>query len=207
MSHSKIELLVATRNKKKFREIKQLLKTSRFRVLSLLDLAPLPEVKENGQTFLENASKKARQISRLTSKLTLGEDSGLCVDALKGAPGIYSSRFAGLHKSDKDNNQKLLHCLASLPLEKRRAHYTCALSLAFKGKVLKTFEGRCNGLIGFQEKGSAGFGYDPLFIIPSYKKTFGQLGLKIKHTMSHRAKAIAKLRIYLFSSQELFKRI
>jgi XTP/dITP diphosphohydrolase len=195
-----MELLIATRNKKKFKEIKQLLGLKGVRVISLLDLPPLPKVNENGKTFKANAQKKAREISLRSGKLTLGEDSGLCVDALKGAPGVYSSRFAGLHKSDADNNKKLLASLKDLPLQKRKAHYTCALALAFKGKILKTFEGKCNGVIGFKKKGSAGFGYDPLFVIPAYNKTFGQLGLKVKHIMSHRSKAIAKLKAYLLYS-------
>lgn len=192
-----MDLLIATRNKKKYLEIKQLLKNSGFKVISLELFPGLPKIKETGKTFKENASIKARRVCRLTGKLTLGEDSGLCVDILKGKPGIYSSRFAGLHKSDDDNNKKLLKSLGERPLSKRKAHYVCALSLADKGKVLKTFEGRCNGLIGFTEKGSSGFGYDPLFIIPAYKKTFAQLGLKVKHKMSHRANALKKLKAFL----------
>lgn len=192
-----MELLIATRNKKKFLEIKQLLKNCEFKLLSLIDISGLPEVNENGLTFKANATKKASQISRLTGKLTLGEDSGLCVDALKGAPGVYSSRFAGLHKSDLDNNMKLLKELKGLPLSKRKAHYVCAIVLAFNGRAIKSFEAKCNGLIGFEMRGSSGFGYDPIFIIPKYSKTFAQLGLKIKHTMSHRFKAIKKVRNYL----------
>ena len=192
-----MDLLIATRNKKKYLEIKHLLKNSGFKIISLGIFPDLPQIEETGKTFKENASIKARQICRLTDKLTLGEDSGLCVDALKGKPGIYSSRFAGLHKSDDDNNKKLLNSLGKKALSKRKAHYVCVLSLAYKGKILKTFEGRCNGLIGFEEKGSSGFGYDPLFIIPAYKKTFAQLGLKIKHKMSHRANAFKKLKAYL----------
>lgn len=192
-----MDLLIATRNKKKYLEIKQLLKNSCLKVISLELFPDLPQIKETGKTFKENASIKAREVSRLTGKLTLGEDSGLCVDILNGKPGIYSSRFAGLHKSDDDNNKKLLNSLGNMPLSKRKAHYVCALSLADKGKVLKTFEGRCSGLIGFREKGSSGFGYDPLFIIPAYRKTFAQLGLKVKHKMSHRANALKKLKAFL----------
>lgn len=191
------ELLVATRNKKKFLEIKQLLKGRGFKITFLDSLSKLPNIKETGKTFKANAVKKARVISRLSGKLTLGEDSGLCVSALGGAPGVFSSRFAGLHKSDEDNNDKLLKSLRGLPLSKRKAHYTCAVAIAYKGKILTTLEGRCSGLIGFKRQGSAGFGYDPLFIIPRYKKTFGQLGLKVKHKMSHRSKAIGKLSRYL----------
>ncbi|MBU2540669.1 MAG: RdgB/HAM1 family non-canonical purine NTP pyrophosphatase [Candidatus Omnitrophica bacterium] len=203
---SKLELLVATRNRKKFREIKQLLKPSRFRLSSLADFANLPKVKETGKSFKENAEKKARQISRLTSRLTLGEDSGLCVNALGGAPGIYSSRFAGLHKSDEDNNNKLLRKLDCLPLSERKAHYVCAIALAYKGKILASFEGRCHGLIGFKKRGSSGFGYDPVFIIPHRNKTFAQLGLKVKHTMSHRRKAIRKLKAFLRKAEDILKR-
>ncbi len=200
-----MELLVATRNRKKFKEIKDLLKINRFKLLSLEDFPGLPKIREDGLTFKANAEKKARVISRLSSKLTLGEDSGLCVKALGGAPGVFSSRFAGLHKSDKDNNNKLLKLLKGLALSKRNAYYTCAVAIAHKGKILKTVEGRCYGLIGFKRQGIAGFGYDPLFIIPRYKKTFGQLGLKIKHKMSHRSKAIKKISDYLLRLRPFMK--
>ena len=151
-------------------------------------------VLENGKSFKENAVKKAVKLARFTGKLCLGEDSGLCVDALDGAPGIYSARFSGRDKSDLKNNLKLLRLLKDLPLKKRKARYVCAVALADKSGLLGVVEGRCSGLIALESKGSAGFGYDPLFYIPKYKKTFAQLGEKIKHKMSHRFYALRKSR-------------
>ncbi|MDD5027624.1 MAG: RdgB/HAM1 family non-canonical purine NTP pyrophosphatase [Candidatus Omnitrophica bacterium] len=187
-----MELIVATRNKKKFKEIKAILKGSGLKISFLADYGKTPKIIENGKTFGENAIKKAVKIARFTGKLTLGEDSGLCVDALDGAPGVYSSRFSGKDKSDKRNNLKLLRLLKSLPLSRRKAHYSCAVALADNKGLFGLVEGRCAGLIGFALKGRHGFGYDPLFVIPKYQKTFAQLGEKIKHRMSHRYRALRK---------------
>ncbi|MBU3958849.1 MAG: RdgB/HAM1 family non-canonical purine NTP pyrophosphatase, partial [Candidatus Omnitrophica bacterium] len=147
---------------------------------------------ENGMTFRENALKKAVKIARLSKKLTLGEDSGLCVQALGGKPGVYSSRFSGRDKNDLKNNLKLLKMLAGLPENKRKAYYVCAVALADKEGAVAVVEGRCSGHIGFALKGHFGFGYDPLFVIPKYRKTFAQLGPRIKHKMSHRYRALEK---------------
>jgi len=189
-----IELVVATRNKKKLSEIKDILKGIKLTLLSLEDYKDAPYVLENGKTFQENAAKKATKLASFTGKLCLGEDSGLCVGFLDGAPGIYSARFSGAGKSDLKNNLKLLKLLKGLPLTKRKAHYTCAVALADKSGLLGVVEGRCSGLIALESKGSSGFGYDPLFYIPKYKKTFAQLGEKIKHKMSHRYHALKKAR-------------
>lgn len=186
------ELVVATKNKKKLEEIRQILKDLNLKITSLADYAKIPRIIENGKTFEENAIKKAVRIAHFTKKLALGEDSGLCVDALNGRPGIYSSRFAGKDKSDFKNNLKLLKLLEGLPLKKRKAHYFCAVALADKDGLAGAVEGKCSGIIGFTAKGSFGFGYDPLFIIPRYKKTFAQLGPEIKHKMSHRYIALEK---------------
>lgn len=186
------EIVVATRNKKKLEEIKAITKGLGLEILSLEDFSGAPYVKEDGNTFFENAAKKALKIARFTRKLTLGEDSGLCIDALGGAPGIYSSRFSGKDKSDAKNNLKVLKLLEGLPLKRRGAHYVCAIALADKNGIVGVTGGRCNGLIGFELKGTHGFGYDPLFLIQKYKKTFAQLGPEIKHTMSHRYKALKK---------------
>lgn len=187
-----MELVVATKNKKKLREIKELLKGLRVKVTSMSDYKSAPRIIENGKTFYENAIKKAVKIARFTGRLTMGEDSGICIDALSGAPGIYSSRFAGKNKSDAANNKKVLKLLEGLAAAKRRAHYVCAVALADKNGRVAVVGGKCNGIIGFEPKGKAGFGYDPLFVIPKYKKTFAQLGLKIKHRMSHRFRALTK---------------
>jgi len=187
-----MDLLVATKNKKKLAEIKEILKSADLKIISLEDYPKAPRIIENGRTFRENAIKKAVRIAHFTKKLILGEDSGLCVYALGGKPGIYSSRFAGKNKSDKQNNLKLLKLLTDLPPSKRRAFYSCAVAIADKDGLVGVVEGRCSGAIGLEPKGTSGFGYDPLFIIPRYKKTFAQLGERIKHKMSHRYHALEK---------------
>ena len=187
-----MELLVATKNKKKLQEIKDILRGLGLKVTSLADYSDVPRIIENGKSFKENAAKKAVKIAKFTKKLTLGEDSGLCVNALGGAPGIYSSRFSGKDKSDDKNNAKLLKLLNGLPLSKRKSHYTCAVAIADERGLIGVVEGKCFGVIGFELKGSCGFGYDPLFVIPKYGKTFAQLGEEIKHTMSHRYRGLEK---------------
>jgi XTP/dITP diphosphohydrolase len=187
-----MQLIVATGNKKKLKEIKEILKGLKLKICSLADLEKTPRIIENGSSFKENAVKKAVKIARFTGSLTLGEDSGLCVEALNGAPGIYSARFAGRDKSDEKNNAKLLKLLNGLPSNKRRAFYVCAVALADKHELLGVVEGKCPGLIGFKPIGSRGFGYDPLFVIPKFNKTFAQLGEQIKHRMSHRYHALKK---------------
>lgn len=187
-----LKLVVATKNKKKLEEIKEILKMLKLNIISLADFSKTPRIIENGLTFQENAVKKAVKTARFTGGLTMGEDSGLCVDALGGNPGVYSARFSGKDKSDEKNNQKLLKVLTGLPVSKRKAHYSCAVALADKNGLIGVVEGKCYGFIGFQPRGNFGFGYDPLFVIPKYKKTFAQLGPRIKHKMSHRYKALEK---------------
>lgn len=192
-----MELVIATKNKKKLAEIKEILRDLDLKITSISDYSNPPRIIENAKTFKENAVKKAVRIARFTGKLALGEDSGLCVHALKGAPGIYSSRFSGKNKSDLQNNLKLLKLLAGLPRPKRRAYYAAAVALADRQGLIAVVEGRCSGIIAYEMKGSAGFGYDPLFIIPKYNKTFAQLGERIKHKMSHRFHALKKSRSVL----------
>ncbi|HOX54009.1 MAG: XTP/dITP diphosphatase [Candidatus Omnitrophica bacterium] len=187
-----MDLVVATKNKKKLKEIEELLADFNLKILSLADFPRAPKIIEDGKTFDQNAIKKAATIAMYTGKLTMGEDSGLEVKALKNKPGVYSSRYSGEGATDKKNNLKLLRDLKNIPLKKRNARYRCSIAIADKHKLIAVVNGSCNGLIGFRSKGSAGFGYDPLFIIPKYSKTFAELGEKIKHTMSHRAKAIKK---------------
>jgi XTP/dITP diphosphohydrolase len=188
------ELIVATQNKKKLQEIKDILCDLRFHIMSLADFPRAPRIVENGATFRENAIKKAVASARFYGRLSMGEDSGLCVNALQGAPGVRSARFSGADKSDEKNNLKLLRLLEGLPMKGRRAHYTCAVALADASGLIGVVEGRCSGRIAYEPAGTSGFGYDPLFLIPRYKKTFGQLGDKIKHTMSHRYRALNKFR-------------
>ncbi|MBM3248478.1 MAG: RdgB/HAM1 family non-canonical purine NTP pyrophosphatase [Candidatus Omnitrophica bacterium] len=187
-----MDLVIATKNKKKLKEIEELLGDLNLRILSLADFPRAPKIIEDGKTFDQNAIKKAATISMYTGKLTMGEDSGLEVNALKNKPGVYSSRYSGEDATDRKNNLKLLRDLKGTPLKRRAARYRCSIAIADKHKLITVVNGSCNGLIGFRSKGSTGFGYDPLFLIPKYNKTFAELGEKIKHTMSHRAKAIKK---------------
>jgi len=199
------QLVVATKNKKKLSEIKDILKGISLKLVSLEGFKAVPAVVENGRSFQENAIKKAVKFARFTGEFCLGEDSGLCVDALGGAPGIYSARFSGKDKSDVKNNLKLLRLLKGLPAAQRKAHYVCAVALADKRGLIGVVEGKCNGLIAFEPEGSFGFGYDPLFYIPKYKKTFAQLGEKIKHTLSHRYQALKKARPVIQKYIEKYK--
>lgn len=195
----KRELVVATRNLKKLKEIKELLAGLNLKFYSLRDFPGAPYIKEDGSTYRENAVKKAVKIAKFTQKLTLGEDSGIEIDALAGKPGVYSSRFSGKDKNDLKNNLKVLSLLKDIPLNKRTARYYSSVAIADKSGLAGVAEGSCRGLIGFKLEGNFGFGYDPLFIIPEYKKTFGVLGEKIKHKISHRAKAIAKAKKIILS--------
>ena len=194
MKQQRVELVVASRNKDKVKEIKEILKGLNLKISSLSDYPKAPYILENGKTFQENAIKKAVKIAKFTGKLTLGEDSGLEVDALRGEPGIHSSRFSGKDKNDLKNNFKLLRLLDGLPLAKRKARYVCGVALADGNGLLGVVEGCCRGLIGYRMQGSFGFGYDPLFIIPKYKKSFAQLGPQIKHKISHRFHSLNKAR-------------
>jgi XTP/dITP diphosphohydrolase len=187
-----MKLVVGTKNKKKLSEIKVILRGMNLKLLSLDAYKNVPSVIENGKTFQANAIKKAVKLACFTGQLCLGEDSGLCVDALGGAPGIYSARFSGKDKSDINNNLKLLRLLKDVPAAARKARYVCAVALADKEGLIGVVEGSCYGLIAFDPAGNAGFGYDPLFYILKYKKTFAQLGEDIKHKMSHRYHALKK---------------
>ena len=188
------ELLVATANKKKLEEIKELLADLNLKITSLSDYQNLPSVEEDGRTFSENAIKKTVTIAMYTKKLTMGEDSGLEVKALKNKPGVYSARFSGESATDQKNNAKLLASLRDVPLKKRRARYRCFVALADGKRLFDVVSGSCSGLIALRSKGKNGFGYDPLFLIPRYNKTFGELDPAVKAKMSHRFRALKKLR-------------
>jgi len=200
-----IDLVVATRNKKKLKEIRELLADYPFCITSLADYRRLPAIVEDGRTFADNAKKKALTIASALNKLTLGEDSGLEVDALGGRPGVYSARYSGENATDERNNKKLLEELKGVCRLKRKARYVCSVALADGNGLVGVVEGYCSGRIAFEEKGSAGFGYDPLFLIPKYNKTFGELGEKIKHTMSHRSKALKKARSLIAAYQKSYR--
>lgn len=192
-----MELLVATKNQKKLGEIRDLLADLDIKVTSLKDYEGLPEIVEDGKTFAQNAVIKACTIAQFTKKLVLGEDSGLEVAVLKNRPGVFSARFSGDGATDKKNNLKLLRELRGVPLKKRSARYRCCAALADGHGLIGVVSGTCCGLIGLKQQGKLGFGYDPLFIVEKYYKTFGQLGLEIKNKMSHRYKALKKARVLI----------
>lgn len=189
-----LEIVLATRNRDKIREIKKILNDINSKFLSLEDFPECPEVVEDEDTLEANARKKALVVSQCTKKLSLAEDTGLEVEALGGAPGIRSARFAGDNVSYEDNNRKLLKLMEKLPLEERRARFRCVAALASPDGKVVTCEGICDGIIAFEIKGKSGFGYDPLFLLPQYGKTFAELGEEIKNRISHRARALAKIK-------------
>ena len=185
-------IVLASRNKKKSQEVSELLAPHGFRVVPVTEFADVPEVEEDGQTFAENAAKKAREVAVRLNRWVIGEDSGLRVDALNGAPGIYSARFSGPGATDDSNNQKLLEELRDVPDEKRGAGYICSVALSDPtGTIQVACEGTCRGRILKEANGSGGFGYDPYFLIPEYHLTFGQLSSLVKHRLSHRARAFS----------------
>ncbi len=192
-----VELVIATTNKGKLKEIKELLKPFPFKITSLSDYPDAPEVIEDGKTFAHNALKKAATIALYTRELTLGEDSGLEVKALGNKPGIYSARFSGDHATDKKNNAKLLRELRGVPVEQRQARYRCCAALVDGDGIIDVVHGRCGGIITSRARGTNGFGYDPYFLIPRYQKTFGELDPAIKAKISHRARALKKIRVTL----------
>ncbi|MCX7700420.1 MAG: RdgB/HAM1 family non-canonical purine NTP pyrophosphatase [Gemmataceae bacterium] len=191
-------LVLATRNRKKREEIVAILSDLGLLFGDLSDWPNLPEVEETGTTFEENARLKAIAVARGTGHWALGEDSGLVVPALGGAPGVYSARYAGRQGDDEANNAKLLAELAKRPDADRSAYYVCTAALADPtGHVHVVTEGRCHGRILDAPRGSGGFGYDPLFLIPEYHRTFAELSPRVKHALSHRARALERLRPWL----------
>jgi len=188
------ELVVATKNKKKLQEIRELLSDLPFCVTSLEDYPDAPRIVEDGRTFEQNAIKKAATIALYTGKLVLGEDSGLEVKALHNRPGVYSARYAGEGATDPKNNRRLLSELKGVSLKRRGARYRCAVALADGRGLIGVVSGSCSGKIALKPKGTFGFGYDPLFLIEKFGKTFAQLGPEVKHAMSHRFRALKKAR-------------
>jgi XTP/dITP diphosphohydrolase len=235
MPFTPVTLLIATRNAHKVAEIRGLL-GEQFPCLTLKDFPDAPAVIEDAPTFAGNATKKAAELAGWlavgisnfkfqisNSTLVLADDSGLEVDALNGAPGVHSARFAALDRSadsvsanspDADNNAKLLRLLKAVPVEKRTARFRCVLAitpilpsrtenaspvcLASEFEMMtQTFDGTCEGRIGFSPRGRNGFGYDPLFVPEGFEQTFAELGDAAKNQLSHRAKALTKLKLYL----------
>jgi XTP/dITP diphosphohydrolase len=188
-------LVLGTRNRKKRQEIEEILGDLGVEFQDLSHWPGAPEVVEDGATFADNARKKAVELARAFHQWVLGEDSGLVVPALNGRPGVYSARYAGKQGDDDANNDRLLAELAPLPADRRAAYYVCTAALADpQGNVRAVVEGRCHGVITRERRGTGGFGYDPLFLIREYHRTFGELSPRVKHALSHRARALTQLR-------------
>ena len=191
-------LLVATQNQGKLKELRQLLADLPFELYGLIDFPRIEEVDETGKSFIENASLKATGYARQTGLTTLADDSGLEVEALGGAPGVYSARYAGQDASDAERTTKLLTELAIIPAPKRAARFVSAIAIASEsGQILNVSVGRCDGHVDFTPRGTAGFGYDPVFIPLGYDQTFAELESQIKNQISHRARALSGARLFL----------
>ncbi|NMM63238.1 XTP/dITP diphosphatase [Clostridium sp. P21] len=188
------KLIVASNNEHKIVEIKEILSKYSIEVLSLKEAGINIEVEEDGTTFMENAYKKASEIHKfIQNAMVLADDSGLMVECLDGAPGVYSARFAGEHGNDKKNNEKLLSLLKGKSDEEKKAKFVCAMALiSDKGKAIRV-QGEINGMIVCEKRGKSGFGYDPIFYLPEYKMTFAQMDSHLKNSISHRANALKKL--------------
>ncbi|RYM06881.1 XTP/dITP diphosphatase [Sporolactobacillus sp. THM7-7] len=188
------EILIASNNQGKIKEIKALLADFDVDVRSLKDAGVDIDVPETGKTFRENAALKAETLSKKLNRITIADDSGLVVDALNGEPGIYSARYSGPEKNSEKNIDKLLGKLEGVPAERRTAHFVCVLALSQPGKPTRFVEGRCPGMITTERRGENGFGYDPVFLIPERQMTFAEMGDAEKNKMSHRARALRLLR-------------
>jgi len=184
------ELLLATFNENKVREITQISKGFNLDIkfLYLKDFDNIKKVTEDGKIFKENAFKKAKEYYSQTGVITLAEDSGLCVDALDGAPGVYSARFSGEEKDDYKNNLKLIHILEGV--EEREARFICSAALVLSKDSVEVFEGVLEGSIASSLRGQSGFGYDPVFLPQGYDRTLAELGAEVKNKISHRYRAI-----------------
>jgi XTP/dITP diphosphohydrolase len=189
-----LDIVIATRNRHKARELSRLLRVRGVRWRSLAEFPPAGKVREDGRTFDANARKKALAAARATGRLALADDSGIEVKALGWAPGIRSARFAGAHGDDRRNNEKLLQALAGVPGPRRAARYRCSLALASPARVVALTRGTWNGRIADTPRGRGGFGYDPLFLLPRRGKTVGQLPARAKERLSHRAIAARRMR-------------
>ncbi|MEA3417539.1 MAG: XTP/dITP diphosphatase [Thermodesulfobacteriota bacterium] len=187
-----ITLVIATRNTGKTSEIRDLLKGFPINIKNLDDFGPIPQVEEDGNTFDENAYKKASFTARILGLPALADDSGLLVEALGGAPGIHSARYAGENATDEQRRTKLLQEMKGKT--DRRAAFECVISIAVPTGPALTYEARCGGLITTEPAGSNGFGYDPVFYYPPLKKTFAELTMQEKSHVSHRGKALRELR-------------
>jgi XTP/dITP diphosphohydrolase len=187
-------IILASRNRKKLLEMADQLEPFGLHLVSAADLPDVPEIHESGDTFAANAALKASGVARAARQWALGDDSGLEVDALDGAPGVYSARYAGPGATDRDNNARLLKELEHVPDEQRTARFVCHLAVADPGGTIRLeVSGTCRGRILCENRGGGGFGYDPLFFLPEYRRTFGELSPVVKRILSHRARAFQRL--------------
>jgi XTP/dITP diphosphohydrolase len=196
------KFIAATKNKGKIREISEILKNFPYDVLSMESIGINIDIEETGSTFEENALIKAKEINDITGEIVMADDSGLEVDYLNGAPGIYSARFAGEDATDEEKNIKLLDLLKNVPFEKRTARFVCVIAVAFPDGDSFTVKGTCEGYIASEPKGTNGFGYDPIFYVSQYRMTTAQMLSELKHEISHRGKA---LRLMVYELQKRFK--
>lgn len=196
-------VVAASRNRHKIEEIDAITKKFGMHIISR-DEAGVPdiEITEDGQTFEDNSLKKAREIMKLCGQITIADDSGLMVDCLDGAPGVYSARFAGEDGNDEKNNQKLLMLLEGVPEEKRTAEFVSVITMVYPDGNIITARGECRGRIITEPAGDNGFGYDPLFVPDGYDRTFAQLTAEEKNSVSHRAAALEKLKKLLGENME-----
>jgi len=185
-----LEIFLATKNNGKIEEIKEYLKKSKFKVISLNDFPNFPTTKEDGKNYKENALKKAIEGFNYTKKVCLADDSGLEIDFLKGKPGLYSSRWG---KTDEEKIDKVLRLMKGVPRDKRCAKFVCVLVLVLPNGKQYIIKEECKGEISFVPKGKYGFGYNPIFFVPEYNKTFAEMGSEVKNQISHRGKALRKM--------------
>lgn len=200
-----MNIVLATRNRKKAKEMQKILSEAigtapTINILTLRDFPQCPDVEEDGNTFEANAVKKACHVARCTGMIAIADDSGLEVDALNGAPGVSSARYAGEPADDKKNTAKLLREMQNVPDEKRRARFVCYIALAFPDGNVKTFVGYVEGKIGRQPRGKNGFGYDPVFYPKGHNRTFAEMSEDEKNAISHRGRALRELHEYLLST-------
>ena len=186
------EIIIATGNKHKVEEISAMLKDLNIKVVPMSDLASFPKTIEDGETLKDNAAKKAREAAEFYKKWALADDTGLEVDYLNGAPGVYSARYAGEPCTYEDNNKKLLSALSGVPKEKRTAKFRCVIAIASPTGEMFFADGEIFGIISDVLSGTNGFGYDPVFFVPEQNKTFAELSAGVKNEISHRAKALKK---------------
>ena len=189
-----MEIVIATHNRNKVKEISSKLKIPGIKFFTLDNFKDFPEVIEDKSTLKGNAVKKACEVNTSTNYISLADDTGLEVDYLKGAPGVYSARFAGAGCTYQDNNMKLLKLLENIPANKRGALFKTVIAIKVHGKDPLIVEGRCRGRIALKLRGRKGFGYDPLFIPSGYRKTYAEMSLSFKNRISHRGKALDKVK-------------